>query len=150
MTKRLILGVLLAAVALFLAACGVEEEEAEDGEDTLGRESGASATAEPTVLAATPEPASEAATPEAQQGLLGCPDCVKAGDQLRVTAEDIQPGPDGKYYVPDRGDGCVYHQTYRGPDPLRGSLEEVLIWADGCEVGWHYYPTTGQLIPVIR
>ena len=122
MTKRLLLGVLLAVVlaagGIAFAAC-VTTEEMED----------------------TPEPTLPAATPQTTQGMLGCPDCVKAGDQLEVAAQDIQLGEDGKYYIPDRGDGCAYRQEGTGVWP------DVILRAPGCEVFWTYDPATGQLRP---
>ena len=79
------------------------------------------------------------------RGALGCVDCpVKAGDQLKVTVEDIQLGKDGKYYVPDRGDGCSYREVEWGP--LRGAGGVTLSDPD-CEVFWTYLPGTGEVQP---
>ena len=82
------------------------------------------------------------------QGLPVCP-CweVKGGKQLEVTAAAIQLGPDGKYYIPDRGDGCAYRETGRSMLPGPGSVkvEVVFLWAPGCEMGWTYEPATGRL-----
>ena len=86
-------------------------------------------------------PTTGAATPRVTHGMLGCPDCGKAGDQLGVAAEDVQLGPDGKYYIPDRGDGCAYRQEGTGVWP------DVILRAPGCEVFWTYDPATGQLRP---
>jgi hypothetical protein len=72
---------------------------------------------------------------------LGCPNCpVKAFDQLETTAADVQVDSDGKYYIPDRGDGCAYRET--------GRSAGVMLWAPGCELGWAYYPETGRVNPV--
>jgi hypothetical protein len=106
----------------------------------------------PTAPPITPQATASAAAPQVTPAALGCPDCrVKGGDELEVTAADIQLGPDGKYYIPDRGDGCAYRETYRGPVPWVGGVEveEVMLWAPGCEVGWSYHPATGRVNPVI-
>jgi len=59
-----------------------------------------------------------------------------------MSAAEIQLGEDGKYFIPDRGDGCLY--TERGREPpmeLSGGIvlpEVVILWADaskGCERG---------------
>jgi endonuclease YncB( thermonuclease family) len=78
------------------------------------------------------------------QGLhrpAGCP-LVRLSDQLPVHADDIVLGRDGKYYIPDRGDGCYYVETARGT--LDGK-EAVSLWAEGCDGGWSYVPATGQV-----
>jgi hypothetical protein len=102
----------------------------------------AAVTAEP-----SPEPTTSPTTPASTRGALGCPDCaVKGRDQLEVTAEDIQLGPDGKYYIPDRGDGCAYRETGRA---LFRGVEEVALWAPGCEEGRIYEAATGRVRVVI-
>ena len=65
-----------------------------------------------------------------------------------ITASDIQLGEDGKYFVPDRGDGCEYREIGRTPEPTyeAGTLPaEVMLWAQGCEVGIAYEPSTGHV-----
>lgn len=136
------LAVLLAVAALFLAACEVEQEVEEPETSPT-----AQAWAEPSVVAPTQQATASSVTPEVTGGMLGCPDCVKAADQLAVAAEDVQLGLDGKYYVADRGDGCAYRETGRAE--LLG-VEKVFLWADGCEGGWDYEPATGLVIPLIR
>ena len=97
----------------------------------------------------TPAPQPEATpTGEARGPVVpaapGCPECrVKASDQLPVEAKDIQLGADGKYFIPDRGDGCRYEETGRGPG-ISG-FDEVFLWAPHCEGGWTFVPSTGQL-----
>lgn len=91
----------------------------------------------------SPEPTALPTIPTSTRGALGCVDCsVKGGQQLAVTAEDIQLGPDGKYYVPDRGDGCAYREAGRGE--VLG-VEHVSLWASGCEHGIGYEPATGRV-----
>jgi hypothetical protein len=97
--------------------------------------------------AATPEPSPEPAvlptTAPSTRGALGCVDCrVKARDQLKVTAEDLRLGKDGKYYVPDRGDGCAYEQD-------TSSSWGLVLRAPGCEMFWVQVSEPGELRPVI-
>jgi len=117
------------------------------------------ATAEPTATplpepTATPEPPPPPPTPTTEaKGLvtpapLGCPDCrVKASDQIRVEVKDIQLGVDGKYFVPDRGDGCLYAEAFRRPGrlPHVEGLEEVILRAPGCEITITFVPATGEI-----
>jgi len=91
----------------------------------------------------SPEPTAAPASREFTPVPLGCPDCaVKGGHQLPVRAEDIQLGADGKYYVPDRGDGCTYREVDWGP--LR-SVGWVTLHDPDCEVWWEYLPATGEV-----
>jgi hypothetical protein len=97
--------------------------------------------------AVTAEPSAEPTTPptvtQPTEGALGCVECeVKGGQALRVTAEDIQLGPDGKYYVPDRGDGCAYREVEWGPLRTEGW---VTLHDPACEVFWTYLPATGEV-----
>jgi hypothetical protein len=95
-------------------------------------------TAEPSPGAAVPSP-----VPEATWGPLGCLNCpVKAADQLRVTAEDIQLGKDGKYFVPDRGDGCAYEQD-------TSTAWGLVLRAPGCEMFWVQVSVGGEVHGVI-
>jgi len=102
---------------------------------------------------ATPLPAPEATPTGEVKGPVvpaapGCPGCrVKASDQLPVEVKDIQLGADGKYFIPDRGDGCLYRETARGQSPEGG--QSVALWAPGCEVGWRFDLATGELHPMI-
>lgn len=86
------------------------------------------------------------------QGLPVCP-CydVVARDQLEVMPEDIRLASDGKYYVPDRGDGCTYREEGRAmvPGGKGVDVEAVFLWAAGCELGWTYEPGTGRVNPTI-
>jgi hypothetical protein len=77
------------------------------------------------------------------------PTDVPAEAQLPVEAADIQQGPDGKLFVPDRGDGCPYHEVMR--DTFEGR-EWVLFGNTTCEMYWRYAPDTGEVaaVTVIR
>ncbi|UCH87650.1 MAG: hypothetical protein JSU97_04515 [Dehalococcoidia bacterium] len=149
-----------AAVAVVLLAVGIAfgayfVTETIDGTSVAqeaDQPTAAAATADSSpAAAATPEPSPEPATAptvtQPTRGALGCVDCwVKGGQALRVTAEDIQLGPDNKYYVADRGDGCAYREDMRGVWEL--GVEEVILRAPGCEVFWIYVPATGEVKPV--
>jgi hypothetical protein len=77
------------------------------------------------------------------RGALGCADrWVQARDQLDVTAEDMRLGKDGKYYVPDRGDGCAYEQD-------TSSSWGLVLRAPCCEMFWVQVSEPGELKPVI-
>jgi endonuclease YncB( thermonuclease family) len=70
------------------------------------------------------------------------PYCRVVGrDQLPVTVKDIRQGSDGKYYVPDRGDGCAYMGERSG--------NFVGLWAPNCDVGWDYNIATGTVNPML-
>lgn len=72
---------------------------------------------------------------------------------VEMTAGEVQLAADGKYYIPDRGDGCAYFETGRTPEiTYEGGVlpAEVMLWADGCEIGWHYEPSTGHIGPTVR
>jgi hypothetical protein len=155
MTKAIIAAVclVLAASAITASVLIVAGQEEQDSQEQLiwpGRAEPTAAAAAPDsspTPAATPEPSPEPTappiTPQATWGALGCVDCpVKAGDQLRVTAEDIQLGKDGKYYVPDRGDGCAYREVEWGPG--EGSSWATL-YDPACEVFWVYRPVIGEV-----
>jgi hypothetical protein len=145
------------AVAVVLLAVGIAlgvyfTSEATDGtsvaQEAEERTAAAPAADSSPPPAVTPQPTPEPTTPptvtQPTRGALGCVDCsVKGGQALRVTAEDIQLGPDGKYYVPDRGDGCTYREDLRGVWEL--GVEEVILRAPGCEVFWIYVPATGEV-----
>jgi len=97
---------------------------------------------------ATPQPPPSEGKESVTPAPLGCPDCaVKATDQLRVEVKDIQLGADGKYFVPDRGDGCRYEEQWRLPSRFEQSkgLDEVLLWAPGCELIITFVPATGEI-----
>ncbi len=96
------------------------------------------ATAQPSL-----EPTTAPTVTQPTRGALGCLDCaVKGRDQLEVTAADIQLAPDGKYYIPDRGDGCAYQEVGRA---MFFGIETVSLWAAGCEELREYEPATGRV-----
>ena len=73
--------------------------------------------------------------------------------QLRVNVEDIRQDAQGKYSVPDRGDGCAYVEVYRGSGPASIGAEIVVLSARSnaphCEFFYWYVPSTGQLLRLI-
>ena len=104
---------------------------------------------EPTATPETPSPSPTAETNEpVTPPPLGCDGCrVGASKQMRVETRDIQLGGDGKYLIPDRGDGCAYQEVYRTSSLSQKSLglEEVILRAPDCEVTWAFVPATGEL-----
>jgi hypothetical protein len=131
------------ALGVYLASSGSESPAAAP---TLTPAAVASPSVSPTPAVtpeATPAPTSPPTIAEFTPAPLGCPDCpVKAGDQLKVTAKDIQIGSDGKYYVPDRGDGCAYEQDLSTDWGL-------VLRAPGCEAFWIQVAEQGEVAPVI-
>jgi hypothetical protein len=65
-----------------------------------------------------------------------------------VTVNDIQQGPDGKYFVLDRGDCCPFHEVMREDF---GNGEWVLLGNSSCELYWRYSPVTREVagVPVV-
>ncbi|MDP2950612.1 MAG: hypothetical protein Q8P22_13900 [Chloroflexota bacterium] len=67
-----------------------------------------------------------------------------------VTLEGVQQTGDGRYYVPDRGDGCYYVEVWRAE--LEGELWVGLQAPDCSEAGdlvWEFDPVTGEMRPVL-
>jgi hypothetical protein len=132
-----------AAVAVALLAVGIAfgvyfVSEATDGTSVAQEAEEPTAT----VPAAHSSPA-PAVTPEPSPTLPPCLPCeARDRDQLRVNAEDIRLAPDGKYYIPDRGDGCAYQEV--GRVTVYG-IETVSLWAPGCEELRDYEPATGRV-----
>jgi hypothetical protein len=139
------LAVALLVGGIAFGAC-VATEEVEEQES----EAPATATSAATVVPTATPTAALAATPAL--GALSCPDCpVKADAQLEVTAADIQLGKEGKYFIPDRGDGCAYVEIARSPATTiagRSFPEQVTLQAEGCELMWDYEPSTGDIKPL--
>lgn len=73
------------------------------------------------------------------------PTDVPASAQLPVEAADIQLGPDGNLFVPDRGDACVYEEAAR---VTFESQEWVMLSSPVCELGWAYAAASGEVRPV--
>lgn len=150
MSKRLSVAISLAVVLLAagIALGGYFASQAMDGtgvaEEAEKPAAAAPAADSSPTPAVTPDPTAPPSTAQPTRGALGCVDCrVKGGQALRVTAEDVQLGPDVKYYIPDRGDGCAYREDMRGIWEL--GVEEVVLRAPGCEVFWVYLPATGEV-----
>jgi len=90
------------------------------------------------------EPAVTAAAPLPTSGLcLIGPTPIPASQQLPVTAKDIQQGPDGKYFVGERGDCCGLQEIVKLN--LEGR-EWVLLGNPSCEVYWRYDPKTEEVV----
>jgi len=66
--------------------------------------------------------------------------------QLPVNVQDIKKDAQGKYFVPDRGDGCFYRETKRG---MIDGQDTVVLGAEGCDIFYWYRPDTQTLISVI-
>jgi hypothetical protein len=61
---------------------------------------------------------------------------------------EIKTGPDGKYYIPDRGDGCPWAESGRFPQP-DGRLKILLETECSGNLGFWYFPETGEIILVV-
>jgi hypothetical protein len=65
---------------------------------------------------------------------------------LPLTPVDIGLGADGKYYVPDRGDGCAYREIAR---PTIGGQQWVMLRSELCHhFLWRFSLGTGELFPM--
>ena len=59
---------------------------------------------------------------------------------------DVGLGADGKYYVPDRGDGCAYWEIAR---PTIGGQQWVMLRSELCHhFLWRFSLATGELFPM--
>lgn len=62
----------------------------------------------------------------------------------RPSPSEIKLGPDGKYFIPDRGDGCPW--TERGrltlPD---GTVQVIFETKCAADFAWFYRPSTGEI-----
>lgn len=59
---------------------------------------------------------------------------------------DIERHGDGKYYVPDRGDGCVYEEVAR---PTIQDQQWVMLRSSLCHhFLWRFSPATAELFPM--
>jgi hypothetical protein len=65
---------------------------------------------------------------------------------MAVTAQDVKQDADGKYYIPDRGDGCEYREQLRFSSQGK---DWVLLGDPNCEFFVHYAPDTGELLTLI-
>ncbi len=79
-------------------------------------------TNEPTQRPATEVPPTVEPTPDTRTPITALP-----------TADQIQLGPDGRYFIADRGDGCRWHEYTRLDDPEIGT--EVFLRTD-CRTGF--------------
>jgi len=46
-----------------------------------------------------------------------------------VSLADVQQDAEGRFFIPDQGDGCAYFETGR-------TGLDVGLWAEGCETGF--------------
>jgi len=77
---------------------------------------------------------------------------------MEVSAADVQVDAEGRYFIPDRGDGCEYYQTT--PDATTPVVVEGVVLPErvslfdpdspeACPNGWDYEPSTGHLWPLV-
>jgi hypothetical protein len=112
-----------------------------------------------TITAASPTAVQPAATPTlapqptdvpTQPPATEAPPTVEATPDTRVairdlpTRDQIQLGPDGKYFIADRGDGCVWHERLRETDPDIG-LEVILGTDCPADFGITFRPNSGEV-----
>jgi hypothetical protein len=107
--------------------------------DTLSPTLQPPATEEP-----TPPPATEAPATEAPLTQQPTPDTrVAIRDLPRL--DQIQLGADGKYFVADRGDGCVWTERMRTVDSYFG-LEVDLSTDCPVDFGYTFRPERGEVV----
>lgn len=94
--------------------------------------------------APTPTPWHSSEPPTSQPCVIGLTP-IPASEQLPVTVNDIQQGLDGKYFIPDRGDCCPFHEAMR--HTVEG-MEWVILGNPNCEVYWDFAPETGKVAEV--
>ena len=90
-----------------------------------------SATSVPTLPPAATQP--PAPTPDTRVAIMDLP-----------TADQIQLGEDGKYFIADRGDGCTWVERTRQTFPEIG---EIVVLDTDCptDFGYTFQPTTGDV-----
>lgn len=105
-------------------------------------------TPEPTATTAPPSPTAPAALPTA------LPTKIPLQPRRDLpTAAEIMVDANGKYFIPDRGDGCPWFEHTRGTialaDPKGATFTEV-IFTTPCDAdfSWVYRVETGELIPM--
>jgi len=147
--------VLLAIVAAVLVVCGagvgvyvaVRYGGGGNNEQAEGATSTSTATATATLPAATPTNTVPAATPTQPVVPSPTPDTRVAIRDL-PSADQIQLGPDGKYFLPDRGDGCRWDEYSRMSDPETGT--SVFLGTD-CPADFRisFRPGSGEVFMVV-
>jgi len=65
---------------------------------------------------------------------------------------EILLGADGKYFMPDRGDGCSWVERQRRVVPRgvrEGQIEITLSSSCPSDFWWVYYPDSGEVFPLV-
>jgi len=62
--------------------------------------------------------------------------------------EQIQLGPDGKYFVADRGDGCTWVEYLRDTSPVIG-LQVFLRTDCPTDFAITFRPETGEILALV-
>ena len=106
------------------------------------------ATAVPQPTVAPPSPTPEAAAPTALPTKIP----LQPRRDLPTVAE-IMVDANGKYFIPDRGDGCPWFEHSRETIPLaepKGAAFTEVIFTTPCnaDFSWVYRVETGELIPM--
>ena len=147
--------VALGSLAAVLAASGigvgvylaVRGDGGGSNEHTVRATNTSTVTATRTAAAATPTSTESPATPTEPPTLAPTPDTRVAIRDL-PTADQIQLGPDGKYFLPDRGDGCRWVEHARVPLPDFG---EAIVLSTDCpaDFGITFRPATGEVAMLV-
>ena len=132
-----------------------------DGDDTTVL-AGATVPASPTALLATLTPTAEPPTPQPTPSPSSTalpptptqPPAPTATPDPRVpmgeipTADQIQLGKDGKYFIADRGDGCMWVEHQRD---THTELGDIVFLSTDCPVtfGYVYMVKTGEVSVLI-
>ncbi len=135
--------------ALLAAACGGSEDGNASGQTepsvtvTITPESTA-ALPTPTALPPTQPPPTEPAPTDVPPAPT--PD-TRVAIMDRPTLDQIQLGKDGKYFIADRGDGCIWVEHSRTVSPDFG--EEIVLVTD-CPIDFAfvYRIGTGEIFPL--
>jgi hypothetical protein len=149
MAKRMLAGwrnsaKLVVAAALLLAACGGGNPGSPPTPSATPtatahasiQQPTATATAEPSATATELSPIEESPTPDTRVP-MGLP-----------TLDQIQLGPDGKYFVADRGDGCTWVEYLRDTSPVIG-LQVFLRTDCPADFGFTYRPERGEILVLV-
>ena len=150
LAAALVLGGLSAGIYFAVQAGGDSDEPPQGARPQSAVEFTATATAAPPTRAAPdatatpPQPTAPPATPIAP---IPTPDTRIPILDL-PTLDQIELGPDGKYFIADRGDGCTWSEALRLESESSG--EEVILRTD-CPSDFQilFRPDTGEIFIVI-
>lgn len=127
---RPMMWIAMAVVAWLLVACG-------------GSSGGGSPS--PSVAATvTPTQAPTATSPEPTEAATSN---RPVADMNPPGVREFQVGPDGRYFVAERGDGCAWSEVYRGTITVGGeNINEVILDTD-CSADFNFvlWPDKGQV-----